>query len=525
MRTIEMGAQSPASQIVTGDKARVGFTGTPTRYYHHGWQSWSLAAWVDTAQPLPVPQPYFLHPMHVDPLWAFHPRPHGSWVGAVEQPDGQILLLGSLGLDAHVELDGSALSGWYESGTGDWFIAHGPELQVFAGYADELRKRLGQGSHRALGGVWCSWYSLYTDIEERVLSRVFDGLDGLVFEVLQVDDGWQQSVGDWEANEKFPSGMAALAERIRKTGRRAGLWLAPLIAVKSSRLFRSHPGWFLRDMRGRFVSAGSNWGEQLYALDTTQPPVIEWLATLMRQVRAWGFDYLKLDFLYGAALPGKRHEHVPREAALRRALRVMREAMGPDAFLLGCGVPILPALGICDALRVGPDVWSEWESERDERLLRNYSIPGGRSAVRTSVNRLWLSPLVIPDPDVVYFRSRECGLTLEQKKTLQQLALICGFRATSDPAQWLSLGECEQLRDFLERDPRVQQLDARRFRIDGEEIDFSEAAKVRVHHGRWNTIQGAAVGWLANHRWALRLDELLRRRAAARRMRELRRGL
>ncbi len=26
----------------------------------------------------------------------------------------------------------------------------------------------------------------------------------------------------------------------------------------------------------------------------------------MKQVRQWGFDYVKLDFLYGGALPGKR---------------------------------------------------------------------------------------------------------------------------------------------------------------------------------------------------------------------------
>jgi alpha-galactosidase len=34
--------------------------------------------------------------------------------------------------------------------------------------------------------------------------------------------------------------------------------------------------------------------------------MLEWLAALMKQVRAWGFDYLKLDFLYAGALPGKR---------------------------------------------------------------------------------------------------------------------------------------------------------------------------------------------------------------------------
>src|SRR5512143_1076642 len=179
MEAIQIGPHSLFPQIHTGKSMRVESWGRPKRYFQHGWQSWSLAAWVDVAKPLPAPQPYFLHPMQIDPRWAFHPRPHGSWLGAVEQQDGKVLLLGSLGLDAHVELEGSALSGWYESGTGDWFAAKGPELQVFAAYAEELRKRLVRGFDRAMGGVWCSWYSLYTDIDEQVLGRIFDGLVGV----------------------------------------------------------------------------------------------------------------------------------------------------------------------------------------------------------------------------------------------------------------------------------------------------------------------------------------------------------
>jgi len=520
-----LGPEAPFLQIITGDRIRVELQQAPRRYYSHGWQSWSLAAWVDARRPLTVQQPYFLHPMQIDPLWAFHPRLHGSWLGATEQQDGHVVLLGSLGLDAHVELDGTALAGWYEAGSGAWLVAQGEETAVFEAYARELEKRLGKGAQTLNGGVWCSWYSLYTDIDEQLLNTIFAGLGDLPFEVLQVDDGWQQSIGDWEPNQKFPSGMEAMARRIKATGRRAGLWLAPLIAVQSSQLFRSHPEWFLRDRGDKLVSAGFNWGEQLYALDTTQPAVQDWLAALMRRVRDWGYDYLKLDFLYGGALPGVRHEPMPREAALRQGLQVLRQAMGVDAFFLGCGAPILPSLGICDALRVGPDVWSEWGSDRDERLLHNPAVPGGRTAVRTTVNRLWLKPLVVPDPDVVYFRSIECALTPEQKRLLQGLALICGFRSTSDPPQWLAPDEQEQLREFLTLTPKVQRMGPRRFLLDGTELDYANPTEFRKHGGLWNSIGSAAFGWLANHEWALKIDERMRRRAAARRMRRLRERL
>ncbi len=525
MQTIRLATERSMPEVVTADRLRLDFGQRPRRYYYHGWQSWSLAAWVDADARLPVQQPYYLHPLQIDPAWAFHPRPNGSWLGAVEQQDGEAVLLGSLDLDAHVELDGTALIGWYEAGSGPWFVARGSEADVFAAYAQELTARLGTTANQLRGGVWCSWYSMYADIDEDLLRRTFQGLVDLPFEVFQVDDGWQQSVGDWEANARFPSGMPDLARRIKATGRTAGLWLAPLVAVQSSRLFQAHPDWFLHDAHGRPTSAGLNWAEQLHALDTTQPAVLDWLTALMRQVREWGFDYLKLDFLYGSGLPGVRHVDMQREAALRQGLRVLREGMGPDAFFLACGCPILPSLGLCDALRVGPDVWSDWENARDEALLHNPAIPGARSAIRTTVNRLWLRPAVIPDPDVVYFRSIECSLTDEQKGLLQALALVCGFRATSDPPQWLSPDERQQLHEFLRGAPHIEQLAPRRFLIDGEEFDFGTAAELSRYDGLWNSLAGAVGSLIANRRWALKIDSWLWRRAAEKRMARLRRDL
>ncbi len=269
-------------------------------------------------------KPAILHPLQVDAGHALDPNPNGSWLGAVEFEDGKILLLGALGLDSHVSLEGNTLIGQCEGGEIEWFTACGDEKTVFGEYAAQLASRLGCSMPAAGPRVWCSWYSLYTAIDEGQLNLAFEGLGDLPFDVLQVDDGWQAAVGDWEANEKFPSGMAALADRIKSTGRRAGLWLAPLIAVKSSRLFRQHPDWFLRGDQDELISAGHNWGEPLYALDTTHPEVCAWLEALMRQVRAWGFDYIKLDFLYAGALKGQRRENLPREAAYRQALQRLR---------------------------------------------------------------------------------------------------------------------------------------------------------------------------------------------------------
>jgi alpha-galactosidase len=499
------------TKIVSAFSLRLDLPQPARRFFRHGWQSWSLAAWTDLS-PLPVQQPKLLHPLQIDPVYAYETAPHSSWVAAVEMAENDILLLGALGLDAHVKLQGSQFHGQYEVGEDEWFLARGDEATVFAKYADELGKRFGEKSERPAPRVWCSWYSLYTVIDEASLHKIFDGLSDLPFDVLQVDDGWQVSIGDWEANAKFPSGMNALAEKIKSTGRAAGLWLAPLIAVESSHLFREHPDWFLRDAQGRFVSAGFNWGEHLFALDTTHPAALDWLAALMRQVRAWGFDYLKLDFLYAGALPGKRHADTPREAAYRQGLKVMREAMGLDAFFLTCGAPILPSLGLCDALRVGPDVSGKWEDPRDAILLYNPTTPGTRNAIRTTVNRLWLQPLVMTDPDVAYFVEKGNSLSPEDKQLLQDLAAICNFKATSDLPRWMTPKQRESLRAFLNWTPNVRRLNRSRFQLDDRLVDFSPALSLPNPPTGATKIQAALIGWLGSQPLALkmlkRIDEL-----------------
>jgi alpha-galactosidase len=263
------------------------------------------------------------------------------------------------------------------------------------------------------------------------------------------------------------------------------------------------------------VSAGFNWGEPLAALDCANPDVLAWLAALMRKVRAWGFGYAKLDFLYAGALPGVRAHGMPREDAYRGALRVMREALG-DAYLLVCGAPVVPSVGLCDALRVGPDVAGVWDVPRDSRLLANHATPGARNAVRTTVHRLWMASLFHVDPDVAYFRTRRCAMNEVEKGFLRDLASICGFTATSDIPSWLAPDERSDLLAFLASRPRVERPGRYRFALDGRTVDFSPAMPMP----RPMRLPGVVVGWLAGRRTVLRLFDRVQRRSLARMVRE-----
>jgi alpha-galactosidase len=492
------------SQIIKAKHIQVELPSQPIKYYRHGWQSWSLAAWTD-AKPLPIQKPAIFHPLQIDVEYAYESNPHGSWLGAVEFVDGKILLLGALATDTHVFQVQNQLEGRSEAEEVEWFIMFGNENQVFDEYIKQVKIRFGHTEKNHVPRVWCSWYSLYTMIDEEILHETFDALGDLPFEVLQVDDGWQVAIGDWEVNAKFPSGMKALANKIKSTGRKAGLWLAPLIAAKSSKLFKQHPDWFLKNESGRFVSAGFNWGERLFALDTTHPEVNAWLIQLMKQVREWGFDYFKLDFLYAGALKGKRYKDMPREVAYRECLKYMYEAMGENAFFLTCGTPILPAIGVCDAIRIGPDVSHEWENYRNEVLLYNPSTPGTKNAVRTVVNRLWLKDLVHIDPDVEYFESKENFLAGEHKIQLQDLALICDFKATSDLPQWMTPEEREQVRAFLLAQPKVKQLSRYVYQLDDRVVDFSSAVALPNEPTGIASLWGNFLSWLGNFPLVLRI--------------------
>ncbi len=467
----------PGGLILSGREVTLHHPFGFTRFYRHGWQSWSPTGWVELGAP-PVPiDPPIRRTQAEDPVYAASRLHGGSGLGALESGDGRHLLLGALGIGARVEADGATLRGFYEEGSGEWFAGYSDEEAVFARYAELLGDRLGRRGHGPPSRVWCSWYSFYQGISEEILTAVLDDLRGFPFQVFQIDDGWQIDVGDWEPNTRFPSGMEALARRIEAAGFTPGLWLAPFLVRPSSRLFRGRPEWLLRDEQGRPVPAGFNWGDFTYAVDTTHPEVAGWLVDLIRRVRGWGYRYLKLDFIYAGALPGARRERIPREAAYRQALAAVREA-APDAYVLACGAPILASLGIADALRVGPDCAPVWDNEARARDLHDRSGPAALNALRTALHRLWLLRLVHVDPDVVYFRSRDNQLTSRQRAYLRDLALITGYKGTSDPPAWLDREERDALRIFLETTPRVRRLGRYRFGLDDREADFSEIAAV-----------------------------------------------
>jgi alpha-galactosidase len=462
--------------LLGGDAISLKLPFSPRRMYRHGFHSWSQAGWLDLAHQHQAPLLRQLWPQQDDPsLLADYPFASNGLI-AFETSPGSVLLVGALAVDARLDWRPPLLTASIEPHSAAsrplWYLVEAPELEAFSGYAQLLSGHFSARVEKPAPRVWCSWYSLYRQISEPGLRQILPDFLGLPFDVFQIDDGWQQHIGHWHPDAQFPSGMAELAQAIRQAGCSPGLWLAPFIAAPSAPIFQQHPDWFIQDERGNPLPAGENWGGFFYGLDVTHPHAQEWLQETIRRVVGWGYTYLKLDFLYGSALRGVRHQPMAGEQAYRLGMQLVRQAAGMQTYILACGAPVLATLGLADGLRIGPDVAPVWDNYDRSHYLHDPTGPSCRNALSTSLARLWLKPLLHIDPDVVFFRTRYNLLQPQEKLVLQRLAQTCGFFATSDLPATLDADERQALRAFLSHQPTIVRLSHYRVQLDGELFDF-----------------------------------------------------
>jgi alpha-galactosidase len=159
------------------------------------------------------------------------------------------------------------------------------------------------------------------------------------------------------------------------------------------------------------------WGGWALALDTTDPAVLDHVTTTMASLTAQGFDYHKVDFLYAGAIAGRGRT---RAESLRTGLEAVRAGVGDEAFLLGCGAPFGPAVGVVDAMRVSPDVAPHW-APRSEHVWpgMDEAASCARNAVLTSLlraplhRRLWIN-----DDDCLLLRRADTELAPWQRELL-----------------------------------------------------------------------------------------------------------
>ncbi len=445
-------------------------------FYQNGWQSWSPAFARLVGDSL-----------HVDPAtdsyWRMH-QPHfdltgarkfsSEWFSVIAPPKGLSLLigfvtsarqLGEISLEFSDRKEVSELSACCY---GDGFLLHpgenmlSEELALACGdnpcelaeaYASLWGERMQARKARPFTG-WCTWYYFYGEnTEEEVLKCVRRAKElALPIEYIIVDDGYQRAIGDWlEVNgDKFPSGMKFLANEIKKAGFRPALWVAPFAAGEDSLLFSEHSDWILRDREGNPALAWEHWGVPCYGLDLSIPEVQAWLKKLFTTLhKDWGYEFFKLDFLFAGAMPGqRRNPRITRAEAIRQGLAAIRESVGDEVYLLGCGAPLGPSIGFVDAMRIGPDIHPDWAP-----FWRDLSSASAENSIRNTMTRYFFhGRLWANDPDCVLIRTRDdqSNLVLNEVRSLVSIVGLSGGAVVdSDNLASLRWGRLKYLRRIL----------------------------------------------------------------------------
>lgn len=373
--------------------------------YEHGWQSWSPAG----VYPVGLGR----SPRPARDIWqtmAFRPERPAPDVGfqaegllAVRgEPDGPVDVVAAVDPTAGVPTVRARLEGARLLVEADGPVtlrrAEADLPATLGAWAEDAARAAGVARPAPIEPGWCSWYCYWNEVTERDVVDELATIDALDLPVatVQVDDGWQAGIGDWtETSHRFES-MADLADRIAQTGRRAGIWTAPFLVGARSRLAAEHPDWLV----GGAVAAEHHWDQRIGVLDVTHPAAAEHLHDVFATLAGWGYGYFKVDFLYAGAMVGGRHAEADPVAAYREGMRIVRDAIGPEAVLLGCGAPLLPSLGLVDAMRVSPDV-----DPASEPADGDISQPGMRSALQAGRARAFLHDRWwVNDPDCVVVR-------------------------------------------------------------------------------------------------------------------------
>jgi alpha-galactosidase len=448
------------------------------RWFRHGWQSWTPAFSLSGAQQDIDARP----PVHAPaaPLQGRGVLASEDVAVLLDPASGRSVLLGFVSArsqwaqvrlvaarhellavafaDDAVVREGETI--WSEWLTMDVGSEPQPLLERYASaLAREMHARV---PVRPPAG-WCSWYYYFTTVsEEDVLANLkflSEHRRELPAQLVQIDDGYQTGIGDWTSIKgKFPHGMAWLAGQIRSAGFTAGLWLAPFLAGERSQLYAQHPDWLTLDADGEPALALHNWEQRCFGLDCTHPSVQAWLRELFRQVTdGWGYDYVKIDFLYGGALAGQRHDRdASRIQAYRRGLEAVREGVGKHRFILGCGALMASTVGLVDGQRIGPDVAPWWRFRRSRMTIERGrpkvgGEPATENAVRNILTRSWMhGRLWANDPDCLLARSARTKLTVPEVQSLATaIALSGGMMLVSDDLPQLTEERLELISGLL----------------------------------------------------------------------------
>jgi alpha-galactosidase len=360
------------------------------------------------------------------------------WWAAASDASGHGLVAGADGgtvLKTYVALDGtsSVRMRIVEGVTGDAILLQpgqaktldglylalgdvGPGLDAYTRYV--ASKHPATAPRRPPMGGWGSWNTYYDSITASALAQEQQWASTSLLPValgdFLLDDGYETHWGSWTASASFGASLQSVAASESAAGLRPAVWIAPFYVDTTDPNVTAHPDWFVHGLDGS-IRTYDNYGPKSAALDVTNPAARAFVVQAVQQYAAWGFQTLKIDFLFGGALEGIRPQPLTSLESYALWMKTLRDAL-PGVRLVGCGAPMLPSVGWVDAMRVGPDIAYVTNPAPNYTFL---SAEARHVAMRAPTDAWWAL-----DPDVVLLRGS--AITDDEAWTVVVFSALAG---------------------------------------------------------------------------------------------------
>jgi alpha-galactosidase len=158
--------------------------------------------------------------------------------------------------------------------------------------------------------VYNTWYPFRTFINDSLVHEVAKAASECGIQEFILDDGWQYNYdrkssdkgwggnyGDWLVDlNKFPGSLSSTFKYIKSLGMKPGLWISIGSATGDSKVYRTHPEWFIRTSAG---TTGNNHTGSSNSDFYTSCFGTEWFgyikSVILNLVKEYGLAYAKLD--------------------------------------------------------------------------------------------------------------------------------------------------------------------------------------------------------------------------------------
>lgn len=290
--------------------------------------------------------------------------------------------------------------------------------------------------------VYNTWEPFHHNIDEKLIYELADAAAECGAQEFIIDDGWQDSYGDWGINkEKFPKGLKPVFDYIKSKGMKPGVWISLAAAESTSRIFKEHPEWLVRKADGTPINLHADsdkmydWESYSMCMTTGWKDYIK--GVILKMVEEYGLEYIKADFaaVTGAYTTNKtrsgchatNHSHADRNESLLEMYRAtwqlfdeLHEA-APGLFI-DCTFETMGSLQLIDY---------DMCKHADGNWLSNFNEPAPVGALRVRQMAWWRSP-TIPATSMVIGNQRldDPNFLFSMKSLAGTLPIVLG-----DPRQ------------------------------------------------------------------------------------------